>query len=114
MKKTNDQDRTVPLDPNQLNALISNANSMNDSLRPHLALQNKISIYCNILNNIFPVIYRYAFLTLSIIYLWKHVIANNILDVISKLLPNGKLNWITLLIICSTIVLSSFVRRKWK
>ncbi len=104
----------IGIDPNNLNNLIKNANDLQEVLRPHIVWDNKIGIWLNILNKIFPVIQKYTVIILSIWYATTHIILSDTTQKILDFVITKVSDIWMLLVICSTLVLLSFIKRKYK
>ncbi|MCE2687361.1 MAG: hypothetical protein LW595_02270 [Rickettsiales bacterium] len=99
---------------NILDGFIKNANDMEQLLKPHLFLENKVSIWLNIANKIFPTLKNFLILILSSLYFTKNVIFEDVTHkIVDFILENANDYWI-LLIICITIVASLFIKKKYK
>jgi hypothetical protein len=107
-----------------LQSALSQAHDYKDELRLHHLRLNKVGIYCKIsslicgtiINDLFPLAWKIALLILSVRYTIKHVIKPDE-DVVAKAIGFVEKNvtdWPMLLIVCSTITLLSFIKKKYK
>lgn len=118
---TNINNSNPPKDPasnvsinNNLDDLIKNAQDMQQLLKPHIIWENKISIWLNIANKIFPTLKNFLILILSSWYFIQNVIFEDVIHkIVDFILENVNDYWI-LLIICATIVALLFIKKKYK
>jgi len=104
----------IKVNPEDLNKLLKNAGEIQEVIRPHIVIENKINIWIRIANNIFPPARNFIFLILSSIYFTKKVILEDILSKMIDFAFNDTHNHWNLLIICSTIICFYFIKNKYK
>ena len=117
---TNINNSNPPKDPasnvsiNNLVDLLKNAKNMEQILYPHIVAENKVSIWLNILNKIYPTLKNFLILILSSWYFIQNVIFEDVTHkIVNFILENVNDYWI-LLIICVTIVALLFIKKKYK
>jgi hypothetical protein len=99
-----------------LGKLLQQADQMKDALQWHIVIQNKVNIWCNIFNNMFPIFFKYVtFITstaIAVKYAWKHLIEKDIIDELMRFLTSQN-DCFIIGIICATLVSIFFIKAKY-
>lgn len=104
----------IKVNPEDLNKLLKNAGEIQEVIRPHIVIENKINIWIRIANNIFPPAKNFIFLILSSMYFIKKLILEDILSKTLQFAFNCNNSYINLSIICITVICFYLIKNKYK
>jgi hypothetical protein len=96
-----------------LDQLIKNASAMNDAMIPHIMKQNKVKIWCDIFHDAFSVVIKSISLILGTIYIYKHIVKEDIIDKLFDFIIEQD-DCAIMLILCTTLICMSFIKNKYK
>ena len=100
--------------PDLLNSMAKQANLMQDDLRPYQVNLNKVNMTCSMISNILAIIQKILLIALPAWYFVAHVICTETTQKVLDFIIAKAGDWNMLLIICSTLVLLSFIKKKYK
>ena len=100
--------------PDLLNSMAKQANLMQDDLRPYQVNLNKVNMSCSMIASVLAIIQKVLLIILPAWYFVAHVICTETTQKVLDFIIAKTSDWTMLLIICSTLVALSFIKKKYK